>query len=239
MGRLTWDRRDYESGLDFGVLYSSNGVGEAWNGLVAVTEADDDSDENTRYIDGVKTRVRRRSGSFAGTIEAYSYPPSFYDDYLTQRRRPALGMSYRIQKTGGSEVHLVYNLQIPRGEISRKQNESGTFRWDFTTLPVLVPGAKLSAHLVIDTSLAYSWTVSALLDILYGTAAAAPRLPSPSEVMDVFESNSILRITDHGDGTWSAEGPDSVVYMTDDTTFEINWPSAVYVDEDTYTVHSL
>lgn len=238
MARLKWDGRNAQDGLDRGVLYSANGSGEAWNGLLAVTE-DEDASEDRRYIDGVKTRLRRRPGSFSGTIEAYSYPPSFYDDILTQRRRPTLGMSYRIRKGDFYYVHLIYNLEIPRGEISRGQSEAEPFRWSFSTLPVLVPGAMLSAHLVVDTSLAYSWTVDALFNILYGTEAADARLPTPSEVLEVFESNSILRITDHGDGTWSAEGPDSVVYMTDDTTFEINWPSAVYIDADTYTVHSL
>lgn len=149
------------------------------------------------------------------------------------------GLSYRIRTHKGYKIHLVYNLKIPRGEISNNQMEAGSFRWDFTTLPVSVPGARNSAHLVVDTSQAYSWTVDALCDILYGTEAVGASLPSPATVLNLFEENSILQIIDNGDGTWTAIGPDTIIQMLDSTTFQINWPSAVYIDSDTYTIHSL
>ncbi len=187
----------------------------------------------------MKTHRQRLPGSFAGTLEAYTYPDALFEDILTQRQLPTFGLSYRIQTATGYKVHLVYNLKIPRGEISHNQTEAGSFKWDFTTLPVLVPGARSSAHLVVDTSLAYSWTVDALYDILYGTDAVGASLPSPATVLDLFEVNSILQIIDNGDGTWTAIGPDSVIEMLDSTTFQIDWPSAVYIDAETYTIHSL
>ncbi len=81
--------------------------------------------------------------------------------------------------------------------------------------------------------------IQAIEDLLYGSASTAPRLPDPQEILDLFEEGAILKIIDHGDGTWTAIGPDDVVYMTDPDTFEINWPSVVYLDEDTYQVSSL
>lgn len=221
------------------MLYPQNSPGVAWDGLVSVNSDEQDSDANSRYIDGVKTNQRRSSGSFSGTIQAFTYPDELFSDGLTQRQIPSFGLSYRIQSAVGHKIHLVYNLKIPRGEISYNQNEVGAFQWAFTTFPVLVPGAKSSAHLVVDTSQAYSSTVDALYDILYGTEAFDASLPSPEIVLDLFEENSILQIIDHGDGTWTAKGPDSVIQMLDSTTFQIDWPSAVYIDAETYTIHSL
>jgi hypothetical protein len=81
--------------------------------------------------------------------------------------------------------------------------------------------------------------MEALEDVLYGTDDESPRLPSPEEVFEIFEENAILRIIDNGDGTWTAIGPDSAIEMLDSETFEITWPSAVYIDADTYTISSL
>jgi hypothetical protein len=96
-----------------------------------------------------------------------------------------------------------------------------------------------SAQLVIDRDLAYSSTIEALEEVLYGSEAEAPRLPTPQEVMAIFEENSILQVVDHGDGSFTVTGPDEAIQMLDATSFEITWASAVYVDAETYTIHSL
>lgn len=220
-------------------MYPQNSPGEVWDGLISIVGNESDVDENSRYVDGMKVHQRHSVGSFSGTIQAFTYPDVLFADILTQRQIPTFGLSYRITTDKAHHIHLVYNLKIPRGEISYNQSDAGNFSWPFTTLPMFVPGAKPSAHLVITTSLAYSWTVAALESVLYGDESRAATLPDPSEVFDIFEENSILQIIDHGDGTWTARGPDSVIQMLDSTTFSINWPSAVYIDADSYTIHSL
>jgi len=209
-----------------------------WDGLVSVSEVAD-GDELGRYIDGVKTYQSYKSSEFAGVIEAFSYPDAFYTDILTQARSESFGVSYRVQNADEYSIHLIYNVKIPRGEISYNQSEVEPFRWGFTTMPVFVPDAKKSAHLIIRVDAAYSWTVQALENVLYGTQAADARLPTPEEVFEIFEENSILRIIDNGDGTWTASGPDDVVKLLDPTTFEIDWPSAVFISSEAFTVHSL
>jgi len=136
-------------------------------------------------------------------------------------------------------LHLVYNVLFSPEGFSHEQSPVTSHSWGFTTLPIDIPGAKRSAHLIVETSIAYSWVIEILEDILYGTEGNAPRLPLPEEIVDIFETNAILQIIDNGDGTWTAIGPDSVVYLTDPDTFEISWPSAVYIDADSYTVSTL
>lgn len=239
MAKLNWLSVNFEMGLDRGVFYPEGGSGVPWDGLLSVEETVVDGDEQTIVIDGIKTYQRHASGEFAGIIEAFTYPDTFYTNALNQERPQYFGMSYRVQNASSYSIHLIYNAKIPRGEISYNQSEIDPFRWAFTTMPVVMPEAKLSAHMIVEVSTAYSWTVAALEDLLYGTPAADARLPSPQEVFQVFEDNSILQIIDHGDGTWTATGPDEVVKMVDPTMFEINWPSAVYISATEYTVHSL
>ena len=75
--------------------------------------------------------------------------------------------------------------------------------------------------------------------MIYESSETSARLPEPQEIFDLFEDASILKITDHGDGSWTAEGPDEAIQMLDATSFEITWPSAVYLSSGTYRISSL
>jgi hypothetical protein len=257
MARLSWTEpgeRFYETGLDRGVLYPSDGAGIAWNGLLSVNEAPSDSDVTTRYFDGQPYTVRSRAGSFSATIEAFTYPQEFEEyGYLgrgrTLRSRGRFGLSYRTRVANdisgveyGYKIHLVYNAQAHPSQKPNKTTSSSiepeSLSWDISTVPVSLVDAKASAHLVIDTTIAHSDTVEALEDLLYGNDTRPSFLPQPNEVLEVFESHSIVRITDNGDGTWTAEGPDNLVKMLNATTFEIDIPTAVYLDETKYRISS-
>lgn len=224
--------------MDRGIFYLQGRPGEAWNGLVSVNESDGGSTERVRHIDGQKF-FRQRTEEFSGIIEAFTYPDSFHDHILTQRRHKSFGLSYRVKSGNGYKIHLVYNVTVIPPSFLYQMNQPDLFRWDFTTKPVHIPGAKPSAHLVIPTTDAYSWTVSALEEVLYGSESEDPRLPSPEEVLAIFEENSIVQVIDHGDGTFTVTGPDSVIQMLDLTTFQIDWPSVVYIDSETYQISSL
>jgi len=254
MTRLIWNEsgsRYYETGVDRGVFYPPGKTGVPWNGLVSVREAPSGSGKSERYFDGEKYYVESTADSFSGTIEAFTYPEAFEpydgmdDRHLAhQRSRKPFNLSYRTMN--GDDVyslHLAYNVLVEptaRPYTSQAEDvEPITFSWDFTTLPVHVPGAKPTAHIIMLTRISYSWTLKDLEDVLYGKEGEDARFPTPQEVMELVESNAVVRIVDHGDGTWSAIGPDDVIQMLDDTTFQIDWPSAVYLDEDTYRISSL
>ena len=93
--------------------------------------------------------------------------------------------------------------------------------------------------MIINSTIAYPGVLSVIENTLYGSADTSARLPEPQEIFDLFEDGAILKITDHGDGTWTAEGPDSAIQMLSATEFEITWPSAVYLSSDTYRISSL
>lgn len=238
--RLTWDGAHIsEQGVDRAVFYPNSGPGVPWNGFTALREAPAESTNRFRYIEGVKTLSSQTPGQFAGTIEAFTYPDSFYDDVLVQRRPKSFGLSYRTGIGDKYRIHLVYNVVIPSSESSYHQQELNQLSWPFTTTPIAIPFARPSAHLILDSSVAYLWTVSDLEAILYGNEAEAPRLPTPQEVWDLVEANSLLLVVDHGDGTFTVTGPDEAITMLSATTFEITWPSVINIDADTYQISSL
>jgi hypothetical protein len=239
MSRLTWDERPYEFGLERGVFYPKNSPGEAWHGLVNIQENPEGGESSFVYLDGVQTSYRRRPTSLNGLIVAHSYSPSFYEDVLTQRWAKPFGFSFRTESLPGYKIHLIYNVLVSPQVRLYKHNNVEMMRFEFTTLPLAVPGAVNSAHLIIDTSVAYSTAVEQLEDILYGTDTLSPRLPLPEEVFEIIEVNSILRVYDNGDGTFTVDGPDSAIEMLDSTTFQITWPSAIYLDADSYKISSL
>jgi len=242
MTKIVWDEtglRRYETGIDRGVYYPKDGSGEVWNGLTSVQESPSDSDEKIRYIDGVKVRARRGSGEFSGSIEAYTYPSAFGDHLVMHQRRNVFDMSYRVMSDVSYKIHLVYNVLVSPSSASYSYEDASPFSWAFTTRPIPIPGSGLSAHLVIDTAKAYPETVAALESLIYGSDMSTAHMPTPEEVLMVFEENSVLRVIDNGDGTFTVTGPDSAIIMIDATTFEITWDSAVMIDAVSYTLSSL
>ena len=265
MPQLTWGefgQRHFETGVDRGVLYVDDKDGVAWNGLIAVTEAASGGEPTPYFIDGIKYANRSSMEEFTASIEAYTYPDEFalcdgsaelYQSqglFATQQRRKPFGLSYRTRVGNddkgaefGYKLHIVYNAMATPSERNYQtiadETEATTFNWNITTTNVAVPGASRSAHLVIDTRQAWSWAVTAVENVLYGTEDTPARLPSPQELMDLFAENALLQITDNGDGTWTAEGPDEAISMLNADTFQISWPSAVFIDEDTYEISSL
>ena len=243
ISRLTWDQEgDYEIGVDRGVFYPPVGPGEAWNGLISVKEAPTGQNDDF-WIDGRKANRKNTRGEFSGNLSSFGYPPSFYDHILMPRRVKPFGLSYRVLTSGTYKLHLVYNVIFAPSGRQYQQDASTLYSWDFTTLGEDVqsgwdPVGK-TAHLIVSADIAYSSAISDLEDVLYGTDTTDPRLPLPKEILAIFETNSILQIIDNGDGTWTAIGPDDVITMLDPITFQIDWPSAVYIDANTYSIHSL
>lgn len=257
MSKLVWGdpgNRFYEVGVDRGVLYPTRGKGVPWNGLIAVQEAPSGADISEDYHDGRKILSKRKGEGFAATISAYTYPREFeeYDgfvDGVSAQNRPYFGFSYRTQiandtnPDAGHLIHLVYNAQATPSSRSYSTMGASTdpanFSWSIDTVPVILPEGQITSHLIINTAMTHAWATEAFEDIIYGTAESDPYLPSIPEVLELFEAASIFRVTDHGDGTWTAEGPDEAIDMLTSTFFIINWPSAVYIDTKTYMTYKL
>jgi hypothetical protein len=237
--RLEWTDRGYEFGIDQGVIYPPDMPGEAWNGLITVQESPGDSVDSIGYQDGIKYINRQHVVEFVGIIEAFTKPLTFPEaGFARQQPRPSFDMCYRVQTDKTYKLHILYNVQAAPSNREYRYKDPSAFSWDFTTLPIKMPGGLMGSHLVIDFDLAYSGAIEALERIIYGWEETPARLPDPEELYDIFEANSELRVDDLGNGIFRVTGPDSAIIMTDSSTFEITWPTAIYLDPVTYVISS-
>lgn len=243
MSRLEWDlKRPYELGLDRGVLYSTGGVGYAWSGLLSVNENVEGKDDRALYFDGIKYAITTSVEDLSLSLSAFTYPPQFDNHngsngiFDNQQRLP-FGLSYRVKTTEGYKIHIVYNaLAGPAPKASKSMGgpvDISPLTWLITSVPTEVVGAAPSAHLVIDTAVAYPEVLTALEDILYGSSSTNARLPTVQEVISLATANPRLIITDNGDGTWTATGPDDAIKVDGDF-FEITWPTAIFIGPGVY-----
>ena len=213
MSKLVWDQtgdRQYETGVSKGVLYpySNNkyNTGVAWNGLTGVTESPSGAEATALYADNIKYLNLMSAEEFGGTIEAYTYPDEFgqcngegeiaQGVTVGQQKRSPFGMSYQT-KIGddtdpdkGYKIHLIYGAQAAPSEKAyatvNDSPEAITFSWEVTTTPVEVPGMKPTASLTIDSTKADKAKLAELEKILYGDTTTEPRLPLPSEIIEIF-----------------------------------------------------
>lgn len=232
MTRLNWNtagQRFFEAGLDRGVLYVGDAPGVPWMGLTSVTEKTLGVTIRPRYLDGIKITNGHTLGEAGATIEAYTYPSEFeacdgtkvvrHGLRAAHQRRKKFSMAYRT-RVGNDlkgvelayKIHLLYNgLAEPadkQSETLSEDTDAFNFSWEVTTQPVLVEGLAPSAHFTIDSRDTPQLLLEAIEDILYGTENTAPRIPSPGELVFMFDS--------YLDNTYDAGDPLDPVYVTYD-----------------------
>lgn len=218
MAELVWDQvgeRVYETGVDHGVLYipDSSGAyvdGVAWNGLTSVSEAPSGAEPNAQYADNIKYLNLYSAEEFGATIEAFTYPDEFnqFDGLgvpspgvtIGQQARKAFGLSYRtligndLDGTDhGYKLHLIYGCTASPSEKAyntvNDSPEAITFSWEVATVPVAVPDMKPTAVITIDSTVVDAASLTALENLLYGTAGTDPSLPLPATVISMFEGS--------------------------------------------------
>lgn len=187
------------------------GEGVGWNGVTKISESPDGGDTTAIYANnGIYLNLVAKE-NFKGSISAYTYPKEWEACdgsasilasgstpvkglRVTGQTRTPFGLAYRTligNDTAGTEhgyeIHLVYNATAGVSSLDYQtvndSPEALELSWDFSTLPVDVPGAKPSAHLVISSLTAESSKLKALETKLYGTESTDPALPSPQEVI--------------------------------------------------------
>ena len=184
------------------------GLGVAWNGLTAVTESPEGAEATDLWADDIKYLTLISAESFKATVEAYTYPDEFAEcdgsasiaDGVTigQQNRKAFGLCYCTtlgNDTDGNDhgykLHLIYGAKAAPSERAyatiNDSPEAITFSWEISTTPVAVSGYKPTACITIDsTKVSEPAHLTALKDILYGTATADPRMPLPDEVKRII-----------------------------------------------------
>lgn len=261
MPTLVWDEvREFEAGLDHGVLYDPDGTGVVWNGLISVEEQFSSSAEPV-YFDGIKFNDIISAGNFAATLKAYTYPDEFLafegvleeqvGMYLADQPPSLFHMSYRT-KAGedGYKIHLLWNLTalpITRNyeTLSLEVNPS-EFEWSITSVPEDVDGYRPTSHLILDSRTLDPELLADIEAILYGDSEADPeseefnpRFPSLNGFITFVRTWDRLIITDHGDGTWTADAKNpEYIEMLDETTFQITSPTAIFLDAESYEISS-
>lgn len=210
MTALAWDasgERFFETGIDRGVLYLSDGSGVVWNGL---TSFDDKSTGQTTpvYFDGLKYNDLYVQGDYEATLKAYTYPDEFMEfegvqdvgnGFFVSGQTPRMfGLSYRtlvgndLDQDLGYKIHLLANLVAVPSNRSYKTNAKTIgpieFEWSISAIPSRVPGYKPSAHLIFDTRSSSPEFITYLEEILYGSESTDPRLPSFIDILNIADS---------------------------------------------------
>lgn len=236
MAKLIWTPlQNFEAGVDRGVVYLPTGA-VPWNGLTDVEEDPSEATTESYYFDGIKSLDVVNGEAFAAHLTAY-FAPEELDDY-----NDTFGLTYRTIRGDANKIHLLYNVtMVPSSRgwtVADGRVNPSSFAWDLYTTPVTTPTLAPFGHLIIDTTEIHQDNLVWIDETLYGSVSENPRLPDPDEIIDFFDANAILSIVDHGDGTWTATGPDDMVHMLDATTFEIISPTVIYIDPNTYNVRS-
>ena len=219
MSKLVWDQtgeREYETGVKNGVLYvqGEGGTypkGVAWNGLISVTESPSGAEATALYADDIKYLNLMSNEEFGATIEAYMSPEEFDQCDGTaslatgvsigQQKRKTFGMAYKTTigndvdgNDYGYKIHLIYGaLAAPSEKAYSTINDSPeamTLSWEVSTTPVTVNGFKPTATVVIDSTKVDKKKLTALEDILFGSASKEARLPLPDEIVSIVGTTS-------------------------------------------------
>lgn len=262
MPALVWDsigERTFEAGVSKGVLYQTDGLGVAWNGLISIEEQATDEVEPVHF-DGVKFNDIVTIGDFAATLRAFTYPEEFLEYegilqdqtgfYVTNQRPSRFGLSYQTNIgddlhsiESGYKIHVLYNLTAVPSAINYQTLSMDVapieFEWTISGIPEEVDYFLPSAHVIFDTREMDPYLLKDLEEILYGSEDEEARLPPLQGLATFIRKWDRLIITDFGDGTWEAYSPiDEVIIMLDSTTFQIDSDTAVYLDADTYEISS-
>lgn len=259
--RIEWSSltdRQFETGLDRGVLYLNDGTAVAWNGLTAVEENGADS-AVAYYVDGRPFLHLPKPKEFSATIRAYTYPDEFSAVmgiveatdglYLDSQQPDSFGLSYRtligdaaqgVER--GYKIHLIYNATVgqPGRSFSTMANEINPIdlEWEIQAVPVPIDGYRPTAHIMIDTRHMDPAKISEIEDILYGSDSGPASLPDPQVILDILSFGDTIVIIDNGDGTWEAQGSYANIYMIGDGVFQIDNVNAVDHGDGTYTISS-
>ena len=182
-------------------------TGIVWNGLVNVTEKPTGGEDNKQYADNMAYANIRSETEFEASVEAFTYPPEMevcdgsaqpvQGVFVGQQLRKPFGFSYRT-KIGNSndninfgyKLHLVWAATPEPSEKSRDtindSPEAATFSWDLKTEKQKVAGLERTAHMWIDSTKVDTADLKALEDMLYGTANTPSKMPTPDEVIALF-----------------------------------------------------
>lgn len=212
---LVWDetgKKLFETGVSNVALYPQDttgvyGAGVAWNGVTNISESPSGAEATTLWANNGKYLNLYSVEEYASSIEAYTYPDEFAECdgsaeivkgvSIGQQTRKSFGLAYKTligSDTDGNDhgykLHLVYGCKAAPSERSHAtvndSPEALSFSWEISTTPVSVKDHKPTASVEIDSTKVDASKLAAFEKILFGSDAAAARLPLPDEVATLF-----------------------------------------------------
>jgi hypothetical protein len=262
MAALVWDQvgdRLFETGISKGVLYQDDGYGVPWNGLTSIEESVSNEVEPVHY-DGVKFNDIVTVGDFSAILRAFTYPDEFlyYEGtlkdqtgfYIYNQSQSMFGLSYQTRigddvsgVDSGYKIHVLYNLTALPSQRTYQTLSMDTepleFEWSITSIPQELENFRPTAHVAFNSREIDKHLLQDIEDILYGNEDTDARLPSLQGLATFIRKWDRLIITDHEDGTWTADSSEEgIITMIDSTTFQIVSDTATYLDATTYTISS-
>lgn len=190
------------------------GKGVGWNGLIKVSESPDGADVTPIYANNKTYLNMVAKENFKGSISAYTYPDEWgacdgsaapngsnsspiKGIRVRQQTRSTFGLVYKTligNDTQGTDagyvLHLVYGATAsPSSKDNNTVNDSPEaleLSWDFSTVPVNIPGMKPAAHIELDSRDIPKEKLTKLEEVLYGSESAEPKLPLPTEVFAII-----------------------------------------------------
>lgn len=236
--------------------YPNPGKGVPWNGLSSFDEGS--AGETTLYYrDGRIYLADVDPSDFQGKMTALYWPDEFAEClgipkvvdglYADNQKAKRFDMTYRTLcgsgMTGdlfGYQIHLLYNCMASYGSRNRKSKGSSTelteFSFDIVCTPVKLTGLRPTAHYIIDTRGLGQSTVKAIEDILYGTASVGGRMPSASELYDLLNFGSSIKVHEDANGDVTFTGGAGNVFYNDAETATIKGVNAVTAGDGTITI---
>lgn len=182
-------------------------AGVAWNGITNISESSSGGEPTALWADNIKYLNLISAEEASLTIEAYTYPEEFEECdgtrelvvgvNIRQQARKQFGLCYRTrigndQKSDdyGYKIHIAYGCfasPSDRGYATVNDSpEAISFSWSVSTTPVDVNGFKPTALLTIDSTKTTEAKMTAIKNILYGTANADAKLPLPAEILSTM-----------------------------------------------------
>jgi hypothetical protein len=210
MTRLVWGETGsslFETGVDRGVFYPTEGPIVPWNGLTSVKEVAEDGDIKSYYFDGVLYVNHFENTDFVVAVQALSVPVGFEACeglvrihpavIATKQPRSSFNFAYRTLVGNdvedidyGYKVTVVYNATaIPTARTHNTISTRETvmdLEWNIRARPDPSVLGKPEAYISFS-SLEYDAEIMGYLeDKLYGSVDSDPVLLTRDEILDVL-----------------------------------------------------
>lgn len=211
---MVWNdvtKKFYETGVDRPVLYVRNAAGAypagvPWEGFKGVTEKPGGAEPTDLWANNEKYAQLISAETFAGTIEAYTFPDEFMacdgaieeaaGFSLGQQPRAVFGLCYRTwfgSDVAGSQayykLHIIYGCRATPSEVARASINEGAeavdFSWEFETTPVSVTGYNSVSKITISSKDILPADLAAIESQLYGddVGPITANLPLPDALI--------------------------------------------------------